>query len=121
MRIQPLELSMMIILAKKIAEKFTKSSYLYIAKLKLYKAHTPCVPCICIIMQLKHNLLLTTFTYTCSYVHGLRTLHAVMANGCGCDGQQNYTIFYACKSCRLILSALMPIFAKFDKLVVIKT
>ena len=91
MRIQPLRPSMMIILAKKIAEKFTKSSYLYIAKLKLYKAHTPCVPCICIIMQLKHNLLLTTFTYTCSYVHGLRTLHAVMANGCGCDGQQNYT------------------------------
>ena len=61
-------------------------------------------PCICIIMQFEHNMLLRTFTYM--YIVHMHSEHSWWA----WLHWPKYTTRDVCRLCYLILSTLMPVF-----------
>ena len=90
-----------------------------IVQLELYRVHTPCTPCICIVVQ-------CTWTYavddlylcgqSCAWAERTWSCCIVgTVDGHGYDCQQKYTNCCACRLYHSILSILKPIFVKFDR------
>lgn len=87
--------------------------------------HYTCMPCICILMQLRHNYVTDSL-----YLHEVSCAHEQKPYGCMCivlvgtvngggyDGQQQYTSYLRqlYRSCHLIRRIPKPVFAKWTDL-----